>query len=105
ASRLYRGNKTVPEETGSRASTWIVLTLGCGLLFLFAVGSGVHFYGHLLFSYPIPDWLHRLHAIFRAAGRMMWPIWYLVLFGCLYTLTRRFRPSWRQGIIVLALLI
>lgn len=105
ASGLPRRSKVDSEGGEPKASTWGVLLLGCGLLFLFAVGSSVHFYGHLLFSYPIPAWLHRLHATFRAAGRMMWPLWYLALFGCLYILSRRFRPFWIRCFIALALLI
>src|SRR5699024_9864424 len=88
-----------------RTSTFIALFLGCGILFVYAVGPKVYFYGHLLFTYPAPSWLHRIETVFRASGRMMWPLWYLLLVGCIYILARKWSIPWRRGIIVLALLI
>src|SRR5699024_7374483 len=55
--------------------------------------------------YPSPSWLQRIDDTFRVIGRMMWPSWYLLLFGCIYLLSRLHSIPWKRGLILLALLL
>lgn len=98
-------NGVARPEKRVRKSTWVMLFVVCGLLFLFSLGPAIRFAGEVLFSYPEPAWLERINTIFRGKGRMMWPLWYLVLFGCFAILSRYRSLPWKRGIIVLALLL
>lgn len=101
-----RDNKgALSKERSVLASTWTELILVCGIFFLYSLGPTIHYSGNALFSYPIPGWLQAVDEIFRGKGRMMWPMWYLILFGCIYLLSPKVRMPWKRSLIILALLI
>ena len=54
------------------------LALVCCALTAFAVSNVVTANSRTLFTLPLPQWLTALCGVFRASGRMFWPVWYLV---------------------------
>lgn len=84
---------------------WIALGAVTGILLLFAVGDHVYFAQHLLFSYTVPRWLDHIYGIFRGSARMIWPAWYLLLFGVLYVLLRRVPLRYLRYLMAFALLV
>ncbi len=88
-----------------RTSTWIALTVACGLLLFFALSDHVYFARKLLFSYSMPPWLDHTNAVFRCAARWIWPAWYLLLLAILYVSLRRLPLRYARYILVIALLI
>lgn len=55
------------------------LLLCCLALTLLAVSSVVTFGSHTLVVIPLPDWLKAALNVFRASGRLFWPVYYLLL--------------------------
>ena len=47
-------------------------------LFIFAVSNKISI-GSIDFRIPIPDFLMQIGGIFRASGRMIWPVYYVIL--------------------------
>jgi hypothetical protein len=88
-----------------QASSWLSLSVACGVLLLFSISNHVHFAQQVLFSYPIPFWLDNFYGIFRGVARMMWPAWYLLLLAVFYILLRRLRLRYVRYIVIVALLI
>jgi hypothetical protein len=87
------------------ASAWIALVGACGVLFVYALGNKIYFLQRLIFSYPMPSWLDSFYDVFRASARMMWPAWYLVLFGVIYVLLRRMPVRYARYALVFCLLV
>lgn len=48
------------------------------LLVVFSLSNRVFLGGLRIATYPIPDWLMRLFSVFRASGRGLWPVTYLL---------------------------
>lgn len=62
------------------------------MLFLtaFAITNVVTFNENILFEIPIPEWLYWKCGIFRASGRMFYPVYYgLILFAIYQVINRR----------------
>lgn len=49
-------------------------------LFAFAVTNSVSYGTEVLFKYPVPGIIEKAGTIFRASGRFIWPVYYLILF-------------------------
>ena len=60
---------------------WPVLILIVG--FVGFAASPIISFGKHIFKLPISDGIFRIWSIFRSTGRMIWPIWYLIVFGVL----------------------
>lgn len=66
----------------------IVFAFICVLIIL-AIGPVVRV-GHIeLFSYPVPAVIEKIWSVFRATGRLFWPVYYLGVVACLYIIIRR----------------
>ncbi len=68
----------------ARADRWIhpnvlPLLLCCLTLTLLAVSSVVTFGSHTLLVIPLPAWIDAALNVFRASGRLFWPVYYLLL--------------------------
>ena len=74
----------------------------CCILTLFAVSHVVTANGATLFTLPLPHALVRLCTIFRASGRMFWPVYYLLFLVCILFCARVLRG--RRAVVLLALL-
>lgn len=70
-----------------RRNSWLLLaSLG---LTIYAVSNVVTFNDRVLFEYPLPAFILGLCSIFRASGRMFYPVYYLVFLGVLVLLWRQ----------------
>jgi hypothetical protein len=104
--RLRRTAVEVEAEVGTiAASTWLVLTGVCLILFIYALGNHVYFAQKLLFAYPLPTWLEHVYDVFRGAARMMWPMWYLLLIGSLFLLLRNLGARHARWVMLLCVLV
>lgn len=74
--RFWLKNKKI----GLRLDVWLWMTLGAFLLFAISNNIGI---GNFSFRFPILDFLKIPGSVFRASGRMIWPVYYFVLLGVL----------------------
>jgi hypothetical protein len=58
---------------------WLFLLLACGLLALLAVSARVTLGRHVLVELPLGDTARYLLGLFRASGRFLWPLTYLLM--------------------------
>lgn len=64
-----------------------LLLLIVGLTF-FSITNTITYGNEVLFKYPIPGLVEKLGSIFRASGRFIWPLYYLILFSSFYFLNK-----------------
>ena len=88
-----------------RPWAWIILSLACTSLLVFALGNQVYAGERLLWSYQLPSWLDRIYGVFRGAGRLIWPFWYLVLVAVLYRIATRLPRRAAIAVLGVALLL
>lgn len=72
----YKNSKRLPELFSIQDHKFLYLSL-LGLM-LFAVSNTISF-GEWKYTYYLPEPILRWAGIFRASGRMFWPIYYLLL--------------------------
>ncbi|MGP6422863.1 DUF6311 domain-containing protein [Pseudomonas pharyngis] len=85
-----------------RARPWLLLVmLG---LWLFALSNRIGI-GALTFEYPLPDGVIALASIFRASGRMFWPVLYACILTMIFLVIRGYRPRIAIALLAVALLI
>jgi len=89
----------------NKPSRWLFASAACLAMAIYAWGPHVYTGSTIAFSYPTSDVADRIYNVFRAAGRMIWPLWYLGLFGVICTLAYRLPRSWLVGLLSLAMLI
>ena len=58
------------------------------LIFLAASNKG-YFDGNLVYQVDLPDWIYSWLSVFRSSGRLVWCLYYLVLFAVLAVLAKR----------------
>lgn len=85
-----------------RFRPWLLLAL-LGL-WLFALSNQIGI-GALTIGYPLPKKLIELSNIFRASGRMFWPVFYALYLALIFLVVRGFRPRIAITLLTLALLI
>ncbi|MFW0754466.1 DUF6311 domain-containing protein [Pseudomonas sp. H11T01] len=76
-----------------------ILLLALLGLTLFALSNEIGV-GLLGFHYPLPGKIIKLANIFRASGRMFWPVFYAILFAIIFLVVRGNRP--RTAVCLLA---
>ena len=72
---------------------------------LFSLSPTITLNQHTLFTYPVPGFIKSLWSIFRATGRMTWPIVYIVTTICLWWIINRFSKKISIAILCALLLI
>lgn len=97
------GGKGLPANGGRWLERHIQTAVWCfiGVLSLGMSASHVVMYGaKVLYEMPLPDMLYKAWSIFRATGRLIWPLVYLIVLGgvCM----GRKKPGRRTGNLVLA---
>jgi len=75
--------------------------LMAALLFLLGLSTHVTMGTHVLFDYRWPDPIQHILEIFRASGRFVWPLYYLILILSVATLANRLRPSFAIPALIL----
>lgn len=83
---------------GARLGRWgkkhLPLALVCAVLGLFAVSNVVTANSRILFTLPLPAPVLALCDVFRAGGRMFWPVWYLLALAAIVVLAALPRSRW-----------
>ena len=92
---------TIKLNSINKRSTFLV-ALFCLTAFALSNKVGV---GLITFKLPVPEPALQVAAIFRASGRMFWPVFYMLLFSILYVVVRSYRIRLVIGILVSALVI
>lgn len=67
------------KETLSNKKKFYPLYFLCLGLFIFSLSCQISFGKIILFEYPIPDIIEKIGFTFRASGRFVWPLYYLIL--------------------------
>lgn len=83
----------------------IGLLIACTAFTVFAVTHTVYWNDHLLFQPPVlPQSLQGILDIFRASGRMFWPVGYLLALCCITAFSRLFPANgpYRKPLAILA---
>ena len=75
------------------------------LLTLYAVSNHVAFGSTELLVVPLPEPLSRLTSVFRASGRLFWPVFYLIYLGAMFVLAARYRGSVASALLGCLLLL
>ena len=77
----------------------LVLILGMAFMTLFAITNVVCFDDVELLNIPLPEGLVKLCGIFRASGRMFYPVYYVLMTACIVGLARLLRRPLRLDVI------
>lgn len=85
-----------------RARPWLLMALFG--LWLFALSNQIGI-GAWNLGYPLPKSLVALANIFRASGRMFWPVLYVCILAAIFLVVRGYRPRIAIGLLAVALLI
>ncbi len=75
------------------------------LLVLIAVSNEAYFDKTPVWYFEIPEWINSFLSIFRSSGRLVWPLYYLMLFVSLYVLAKKAKTNKFVVFIVLACVI
>lgn len=67
---------------------------------LFAIGNLYTWNKHLVYGFNLPAWAMDKYGIFRACGRFIWPVWYIVVLVLLKELDQFKSNSVVAGIVV-----
>ncbi|RON20215.1 hypothetical protein BK660_14200 [Pseudomonas brassicacearum] len=97
---LLRGNTGFAQRLRQRP---ILLAALLGLS-LFAISSHVTL-GSLEWTFALPQWVISVANIFRASGRMFWPVYYAMIFAIIFLVIRANTPRTAVSLLSLALLI
>jgi hypothetical protein len=95
-----RNRQPLKEEL--RVRPWLLLALIGLALFALSNQMGV---GAHTFSYPLPKIALKLANVFRASGRMFWPVLYALILIVMFLLVRGYRPRIVVALLALALTI
>lgn len=85
------------------AHYWLPLLVIGMLLFIAALSYKITFGARLLATLPWPAGLLDVFAVFRASGRLVWPLYYLLLWGVLAAVVRRWPPRAAMILLVMGL--
>lgn len=83
-------------------SRWPWLMLAMLGLTVFALSNQIGLGAHT-FSYPLPKTVEGLASIFRASGRMFWPVFYAIVLLVTFLVVRGYRPAFAMALLALAL--
>ncbi|MDD3004336.1 DUF6311 domain-containing protein [Flavobacterium sp.] len=82
---------------------WSLLLLLCILMLLFAITNVWTFGTNVIATLPLPKIIEKIGFIFRASGRFVWPMYYLILIGCFIIITKIKVPNIYKSVIIIAL--
>jgi hypothetical protein len=70
---------------------------------LFSLSPAITLNQYKLFTYPVMGPVERLWSIFRASGRMTWPIVYIIMFVCIWWAVTQF--SIKKSVLLLSIIL
>lgn len=79
--------------------------LGIIAICLFALSPTITWNDKVLFKLPFPDFIIQLWGIFRANGRAMWMVMYIIIVYCVYKLFKSYRRNVALLILVLCVVL
>lgn len=68
----------IPKHPWTRAFPYFAV---CFAFLAFAATNKVRFGSIVLFSYPLPDIVLSAFSSFRSSARIVWPVWYIIVFA------------------------
>ena len=81
----------------------IILLVSISAMSVFAISNNIGF-GSKSWDYPLPQFLLNASGTFRASGRMIWPLFYLIVFGAVAATVKINRRSIAMVMMFVALL-
>lgn len=100
---LYETLKSHGLEWNAKRLAPLVLLSLC--LYLFAISNHIAFGSHEIISYGVPAPVEPLTRIFRAAGRMFWPVFYVIYIAAFYIFFKKLEIKTARILCVLMLLV
>ena len=79
---------------GWRWATLTPLLASAAVLTAIALTSYIGWGDYDLFTYHLPRWLQWSSAVFRASGRMFWPVFYLIYVAAFYAAFKLIGKKW-----------
>lgn len=77
-----------------------------GLILILSLSNRITLFSHTLFTIPLPNFIVKLWSIFRATGRLFWPVFYLIYIFIFIQLFRFFKGrKLKYGLAILLALI
>lgn len=89
----------------SPTATFKPLLVVALLLAVYSLSTRITFGAHTLIDIRQPHWLSALTGIFRASGRFVWPLTYLLITAAIVTIARALPTRWATGLLLGALLL
>lgn len=84
---------------------WSLLFLLCILMLLFAITNVLSFGTNVIATLPLPKIIEKIGFIFRASGRFVWPMYYLIVIGCFIIMTKIKVPNIYKSVLIIAITI
>ena len=97
--------KLCPHRLWAWAKPHLPLAAVCFILTAFAVSNVVTANSRTLFTLPLPAALLTFCDVFRASGRLFWPVWYLLGLAAVVCLARLPRKGWAASALALVLAV
>lgn len=93
-------NQFVIKKNRIKIQSTDLILICIGIIYLLIALSPVISFGNKeLFEIPIPSLLAKMWAFFRATGRFIWPVWYLLV---IYSVRKMQELGIKAGIIILS---
>ncbi|MBC7495514.1 MAG: hypothetical protein H7221_10950 [Flavobacterium sp.] len=67
---------------------WGLLLILCLILFMFALTNVISLNNQIIATFPLPKIIEKLGFIFRASGRFIWPLYYLIFIGSIFVFNK-----------------
>lgn len=93
-SRPVRSNAAQRPAAAWRWTTLLPLLIVASGLTLQALSSYIGWANHDVLVYPLPAFLQKILGIFRASGRMFWPVFYMIYVGAFYAAFKLVDKRW-----------
>jgi hypothetical protein len=84
-----------------------VISVGivCLVLFLLSLSNTVTFNDKVLFTIPLPNFIEKALSVFRATGRLFWPVFYLITLAAIINLIKNKVSNTKLAVLLLCVFI
>jgi hypothetical protein len=94
ARRRASGRVQLQEPSPIPRARWVAVVGACGFLALWALSLRASIGPWMLPEFPVPALLQKVLGVFRASGRLVWPLTYLVMGVSLVAVQRLRGAAW-----------